>query len=42
MEGDEGILELFGTGLDDVEIVADGFVPLQKEGSLSVRVKVRS
>lgn len=42
MEGDEGILELFETGLEDVEVVGDGFVPLAKEGSLGVRIRVRS
>ena len=42
MEGDEGVLELFGTGVEDVEVVGDGFVPLAKEGSLGVRIRVRS
>ena len=42
MEGDEGILELFETGVEDVEVVGDGFVPLAKEGSLGVRIRVRS
>ncbi|CAF9940974.1 hypothetical protein IMSHALPRED_002232 [Imshaugia aleurites] len=42
MEGDEGVLELFGTGVEDVEVVGDGFVPLVKEESLGVRLKVRS
>ena len=40
-EGDEGWLELWETGLEDVEIVADGFVPLVKIESKGVRVKVR-
>lgn len=42
MEGDEGVLELFETDLGDVEIQGDGFVPLAREGSLGVRVKVKS
>ncbi len=42
MEGDEGVLELFGTGLRDVEIEADGFVPLAAEGSQGVRIQVRT
>ena len=42
MKGDEGVLKLFETGLRDVEIHADGFVPLPAEGSLGVRIQVRS
>ena len=42
MEGDEGVLELFETGVEDVEPVRDAFVPLAQEGSLGVRIKVRS
>ena len=42
MEGDEGVLELFETGVEDVEVVRDAFVPLAKEGSLGVRIRVRS
>lgn len=42
MKGDEGVLELFETGLRDVEVQADGFVPLAAEGSQGVRIKVRS
>lgn len=42
MEGDEGVLELFGTSAEDVEVVGDGFVPLPKAQSLGVRLKVRS
>ena len=42
MEGDEGVLELFETGVEDVEVAADGFVPLAREGSLGVRIRVRS
>lgn len=41
-EGDEGVLELFETGLRDVEIAADGFVPLPAEGSKGIRIKVKS
>jgi len=39
-EGDEGALELVGTDLEDVRIVADRFVPIVKEGSKRVRVRV--
>ena len=42
MEGDEGVLELYETGLGDVEVKADGFVPLPEEGSKGVRIVVRS
>ena len=42
MDGDEGVLELFETGLSDVEIYADGFVPLPAKGSKGVRIKVYS
>ena len=42
MEGDEGVLELFETGVEDVEVLRDAFVPLAKEGSLGVRIRVRS
>lgn len=31
MEGDEGVLGLFGTVVEDVEVVGDGFVPLARE-----------
>ena len=41
-EGDEGVLELFGTGWEDVEVVGDGFVPLAREEMLGVRLKARS
>lgn len=40
-EGDEGFLGLFGTGVDDVEVVGDGFVPSAREESLGVRLKAR-
>ena len=40
--GDEGVLELFETTLEDVEIAADGFVPLTVEGSQGVRIRVSS
>ena len=42
MEGDEGVLELFETGVEDVEVLRDAFVPLAREGSLGVRIRVRS
>ena len=42
MDGDEGVLELFETGLKDVEVQADGFVPLAAEGSQGVRIRVKS
>jgi cytochrome P450 len=41
MEGDEGVLELFETGVRDVEVHADAFVPLAAEGSQGIRIKVR-
>ncbi|KAL8787770.1 MAG: hypothetical protein Q9195_007639 [Heterodermia aff. obscurata] len=40
-ENDEGYLELWETDVDDVRTVADGFVPLVKEGSKGVRIKVK-
>lgn len=40
-EGDEGVLELYETEIGDVEIARDGFVPLARDGSMGVRVKVR-
>ena len=42
LEGDEGWLELVGTGVEDVEFHRDAFVPMAKEGSLGVRFRVRS
>ena len=42
MEGDEGVLELYETGVEDVEVLRDAFVPLAKEGSLGVRIRVRN
>ena len=42
MEGDEGILELFGTRVEDVEVVEDAFVPLAREGSLGVRIRIKN
>ncbi len=39
---DQGILELFETGLSDVAVHADGFVPLPAKGSQGVRIKVSS
>lgn len=41
-ENDKGVLELFETGQDDVEIKADVFFPVVKEGSRGVRVLIRS
>lgn len=38
---DEGVLELFETGLEDVEIYSDSFIPLPKRGSKGVRIKVK-
>lgn len=40
MSEDEGVLELFETGPSDVEVHADGFIPLPAEGSQGVRIKV--
>ena len=40
-DDDKGYLELWETDEDDVRTVADGFVPLVKEGSKGVRIKVR-
>lgn len=42
MKGDEGVLQLLKTGLADVEVHADGFVPLPAEGSQGVRILVHS
>jgi cytochrome P450 len=41
-EKDKGILELYETGLSDVEIKADMFFPVVEEGSKGVRVTIRS
>jgi cytochrome P450 len=41
MEGDLGYLELFETGLRDVEIEADRFIPLPAVDSKGIRVHVR-
>jgi len=38
-EGDEGVFELFETGLRDVEIEADHFLPIQQPGSKGIRVR---
>lgn len=40
-EGDEGVLELFETGLKDVETAADFFVPMPVQGSEGIRIKVK-
>lgn len=42
MDGDEGVLELFETGLSDVEVQSDVFTPSAAKGSQGVRIKVRS
>ena len=36
---DEGVLELYETDLGDVEIEADGFLPLAREGSKGIRIR---
>jgi hypothetical protein len=41
LESDEGVLQVWETDLTDVKINADGFVPLTKEGSKGIRIKVR-
>jgi cytochrome P450 len=38
---DVGVLELWETGLDDVEMHADHFIPTPRKGSQGVRVKAR-
>ena len=40
-EGNECALELFETGLKDVQIAADFFVPTPVEGSEGIRIKVK-
>ena len=40
-DGDEGVLELFETGLEDVEIYSDSFIPFPNWGSKGVRIKVK-
>jgi cytochrome P450 len=40
-EGDLGWLAVYETGLDDVELFADHFIPVTKPGSKGVRVLVR-
>ena len=39
---DEGFLELYDTDVSDIAIAVDGFVPLPKNGSKGVRIRVRS
>ena len=39
--GPEGKLELFETTQDDVEMIADKFIPFVKEGSKGIRVLVK-
>lgn len=41
-KNDKGVLELFETGLGDVEIKADIFFPVVQEGSKGMRVIIRS
>ncbi len=40
-EGDEGVLELFETGVKDVETAADFFVPVPAKESEGIRIKVK-
>lgn len=40
-DGDEGVLELFETGLEDVEIYSESFIPLPKWGTKGIRIKVK-
>ena len=40
-EGDEGVLELFETGLKDVETAADSFVSVPVKESEGIRIKVK-
>lgn len=39
-EGDEGVLGLYDTGMGDVELYGDSFLPLVRPGSHGIRVKV--
>jgi hypothetical protein len=39
MSDDIGTLELWKTGLDDIEMQADHFIPTPRKGSQGVRVK---
>jgi hypothetical protein len=39
-DDDEGYMELYETGLRDVEIESDAFLPIQQKGSNGIRVKV--
>jgi len=41
-KNDLGILSLFETTIKDVEIVADGFIPLRAEGSKGIRIQIES
>lgn len=40
MKGDVGVLQLFETGLSDVELFADSFLPLVQPGSVGIRLQV--
>ena len=42
MEGDEGVMGLYETGLSDVKTYGDGFVSLPAQGSQGVGTKVRN
>lgn len=39
---DEGVFELYETSIKDVELQADGFVPLRAEGSKGIRIQIKS
>lgn len=42
MNGDESVLKLFETGLNDVQYEADGFIPLPPKESQGIKIKIRS
>jgi len=41
-KNDLGVLSLFETTIRDVEIVADGFIPLRAQGSKGIRIQIQS
>lgn len=41
-EGDVGVFELYETGLRDVEIESDAFLPIQQKGTKGIRIKAYS
>ncbi len=41
LESDKGVLQVWETDSTDVKINADGVVPLTKEASKGIRIKVR-